>query len=82
MNHSIPHGIAVVRGLDLASFVSCRRGWLAKDSYERVHKVCEKITKGADFSFFDVKKCFQPLNMIKKQRLEASILYTCTNLVT
>jgi 3-dehydroquinate synthase len=36
--HAVPHGIAVAWGMDLANFISCRRGKLARAEFERMHR--------------------------------------------
>lgn len=36
-HHAVPHGLAVVWGMDVANFVAWRRGLLARSVYEEVH---------------------------------------------
>ena len=40
--HAVPHGIAVAWGIDLANFISCRRGRLSRAVFERVHEFVTK----------------------------------------
>jgi 3-dehydroquinate synthase len=36
-HHGVPHGLAVAWGVDLANYVSMRKGMLAPAAYERIH---------------------------------------------
>lgn len=36
-HHGVPHGLAVAWGVDIANYVSMRRGMLAPAQYERIH---------------------------------------------
>jgi 3-dehydroquinate synthase len=39
--HSIPHGIAVTMGMDIANFVATRRALISQDHFGRMHPVLE-----------------------------------------
>ena len=65
-HYTIPHGIAVARGIDIANYVSYKRGWLDKADYERVQNICSQITDGADFGFYNVEKMFAAFKHDKK----------------
>lgn len=41
-DNAVPHGLAVAWGLDLANYLSVRRGLLAPEGFERVHAFIER----------------------------------------
>ncbi len=41
-HHAIPHGIAVTMGMDIANFISTRRGFLGAGHFERMSPVLQK----------------------------------------
>ena len=49
---TIPHGIAVSMGMDMANFVAYKRGLLSQKNLERMHVVLQKNYSG--FSKFDI----------------------------
>lgn len=41
-HYEIPHGIAVAMGMDMANFISTRRGMLPREHFERMHTVLRR----------------------------------------
>jgi 3-dehydroquinate synthase len=65
-NYSVPHGIAVSFGMDMANYVSVKRGYLTETIRMEIRSVLEKIWTGFDISNIDVAKFVVALSKDKK----------------
>ena len=41
-NYKVPHGIAVSIGMDIANFLSVKKGYIKPEEYERMHSLLQK----------------------------------------
>jgi len=64
--YAIPHGVAVSIGMDIANYVSAKKGLVNMDFYERVNKFLAKVYAGTDMSFLDIDKYIDALKKDKK----------------
>ena len=55
-DYSVPHGIAVSYGMDIANFVSVKMGFLKENVYNDIHRQLEKIWEGTSLGEIDVAK--------------------------
>jgi 3-dehydroquinate synthase len=65
-NYSIPHGIAVCRGMDMANFISMKLGYITNETRLEIRELCEKIWTGFDISNIPVKGFISALSKDKK----------------
>jgi 3-dehydroquinate synthase len=65
-HHAVPHGLAVVWGMDVANFIAWRRGLLARKVYEEVHAfIAERFAyRGA--GSYDAAAIFAAMTRDKK----------------
>jgi len=65
-NYTIPHGIAVCYGMDMANFISVKLGFIENDVRQRVRSQLEKIWMGTTIENIDVKEFEKALSRDKK----------------
>jgi 3-dehydroquinate synthase len=65
-NYSVPHGIAVSFGIDMANYVSVKCGYLTEPIRMEIRSVLEKIWAGFDIRNIDVPKFIVALSKDKK----------------
>ena len=65
-DYSVPHGIAVSYGMDIANFVSVKMGFLKENVYNDIHRQLEKIWEGTSLGDIDVAKYETALSRDKK----------------
>lgn len=65
-DYSIPHGIAVAYGIDIANYISEKRGWLTNKDRLRVQALIKRIVKGVKLDFFDIDKYMNAFKNDKK----------------
>ena len=73
-NHEIPHGIAVSMGIDIANYISMKKGYITQDLYEKLNLETTSIWKpeydmkwsGIEFPQIDVEKFIEILKKDKK----------------
>ena len=63
---SVPHGIAVSFGMDMANYISVRKNYLSKDIRYEIRELLEKIWTGFDIKNLDVEKFAEVLSKDKK----------------
>ncbi len=69
-DHAVPHGLGVAWGVDVANYVSMRRGFLAAETYTRVHALIAK-----NFSFDVDRRSYDAARicgMLKRDKKAAS----------
>ncbi len=65
-NYSIPHGIAVSYGMDIANFISFKLGFIDYNLYTRIRSLLEKIWEGTSLPEINVKQFEKALSKDKK----------------
>ena len=65
-DYSIPHGIAVSYGMDMANFISVKLGFIENDVRQRVLAQLEKILMGTIIKNIDVREFEKSLSKDKK----------------
>lgn len=65
-NYSIPHGIAVAYGIDIANYISNRRGWLSHKDRIRIQNLIKRIVKDVQLDFVDIDKYINAFKNDKK----------------
>ena len=65
-NYTIPHGIAVSYGMDMANFISVKLGFIENDFRNKVRSQLEKIWEGTSITNIDVKAFEKALSRDKK----------------
>ena len=65
---SLPHGIAITFGMDLANYLSWNLGRISKNEYESLNKIIRENLKPSDFIDIDLKVFFKALRNDKKNR--------------
>ena len=64
-NYSIPHGVAVLWGMDIMNFIALQRGFLPIEVYERINKLIIKIY---DISTIRVDSYKQLLDFVRSDK--------------
>lgn len=65
-NYTIPHGIAVSYGMDMANFISVKLGFIEEDVHQQVWAQLEKICAGTSIDNLDVNDFEKALSRDKK----------------
>tara|TARA_R110001599_G_scaffold77793_1_gene211926 strand:- start:2145 stop:3227 length:1083 start_codon:yes stop_codon:yes gene_type:complete len=70
--NKIPHGLAVCMGVDVANYISFKKGYIDKDEYHVLRKYCKMILgeegdwKGVEFPDIDIAEYMEILKKDKK----------------
>lgn len=64
-NYSVPHGIAVSYGMDIANYIAVRMGMQRDKIRQRIRKVAERFWEEGDIADFDVDAY---INLLKKDK--------------
>jgi 3-dehydroquinate synthase len=67
-NYSIPHGIAVAKGMDIANFISLQLGFINEKDFESMRASIGFISEKADLSGITPKDISEALKKDKKNR--------------
>ena len=65
-NYSIPHGIAVSYGMDMANFISVKLGFIENDLRQKIRSQLEKICSGTSIDNLNVNDFERALSRDKK----------------
>lgn len=65
-NYGVPHGVAVSFGMDMANFISYKKGYISLNHVERARKVYQTIWKGYSISKIDLSELFSAMEKDKK----------------
>tara|TARA_R110000868_G_scaffold383578_12_gene650758 strand:- start:10464 stop:11528 length:1065 start_codon:yes stop_codon:yes gene_type:complete len=65
-NYGIPHGVAVSFGMNMANFISVKKGYLQHDNFERAHKIFQIIWKGYSINDLDLDSLLSAMEKDKK----------------
>lgn len=64
--YSVPHGIGVTIGMDMANFVSWRLGLIGKDVFDKIHPLLEKNFFGYEKTKVPMEAFFDAISKDKK----------------
>ncbi len=64
--YGIPHGVSVSFGMDMANYISMKKGYITLDEVEQAHKVFEVIWEGYSISGLDLDRLFKAMEKDKK----------------
>jgi len=65
-NHTIPHGIAVSMGMDMANYISMKKGYIDESIYKEVNHVIKGLCHDIEYDKFDVNELITALKKDKK----------------
>jgi 3-dehydroquinate synthase len=65
-NYKIPHGIAVSIGMDLANYISCKKGFISNSNFQRMRDVLRKNYEGYLNISISLKGMIEALKKDKK----------------
>jgi 3-dehydroquinate synthase len=64
-DYSIPHGVAVLWGMDIMNFIALQRGYMSSEVYSRINRLIYSIY---DISLIKVESYSQLLNFVKNDK--------------
>jgi 3-dehydroquinate synthase len=67
-NYSIPHGVAVSFGMDMANFVSMKKGYISFESFSKAQQVFKMISKGYSIGEISVEELLAAMAKDKKNQ--------------
>ena len=73
-NYSIPHGQAITIGMDLANFISLKRGMLTFKDFEKMHKI---LIKNIPFFIIDISNIELYCSVLSKDKKNKDNLLGC-----
>ena len=65
-NYGIPHGVAVSFGMDMANFISMKKGYITSDLVDRAHNIFKIIWHGYSIRDLDLDQLFGAMEKDKK----------------
>ena len=65
-NYSIPHGVAVAFGMDMANFISYKKGYISHEVFKRARKILKDICVGYSISNIDIENLIDLMMKDKK----------------
>ena len=65
-DYRIPHGVSVTFGMDMANFVSWKKGYISIEVYQRARNVYQKIWEDYDISNIDISELISAMEKDKK----------------
>tara|TARA_B110000444_G_C18852044_1_gene606626 strand:- start:23811 stop:24887 length:1077 start_codon:yes stop_codon:yes gene_type:complete len=77
MNYTIPHGIAVSFGMDIANFISVKKGYLSISVRNEIRGLLVQIWDGFNIKSISIEKFIQALSRDKKNVGEELRLILC-----
>lgn len=78
-NYSVPHGIAVSYGIDIANYVAVRMGLQKEETRERIRNVTNKFWDKNDIASFNINTYMDLLKKDKKNKGDKLGIILCTN---
>jgi 3-dehydroquinate synthase len=67
-DYQVPHGIAVVYGMDMANFVSMKLEFITVNQFEEIHKFLSILYNGFDIKKIQLEKFINSLTKDKKNK--------------
>ncbi|MBO6546933.1 MAG: hypothetical protein JJ932_15970 [Balneolaceae bacterium] len=65
-NYGIPHGVAVSFGMDMANYISMKKGYISNEEVKRAHNVFKVIWEGYSISNLNLDELFKAMEKDKK----------------
>lgn len=65
-NYEIPHGVAVAFGMDIANFISFKKGYISDVLLQRARKILRGISNGYSINGIDIKNLISAMGKDKK----------------
>jgi len=65
-NYEIPHGVAVSFGMDMANFISFKKGYITKDQVQMAHEVFKTIWEGYSIDDINLDELISAMGKDKK----------------
>ena len=65
-NHIIPHGIAVSMGMDIANYISMKKGYIDENIYKEINYIIKGLCHNIEHDKFDVNEFVEALKKDKK----------------
>ena len=65
-NHTIPHGIAVSMGMDIANYISMKKDYIDNNLYSEINSVIKELCHDIEHQKFDVREFIEILKKDKK----------------
>lgn len=65
-NYDIPHGVAVSFGMDMANFVSAKKGYISLEDFNRAHLIFNTIWKGYSIKPISINGLLKAMEKDKK----------------
>ena len=65
-NYAIPHGIAVSYGMDIANFISVKKGYISEDTRQNIRELVAQIWEGTTIKNISLEKFIAALTRDKK----------------
>lgn len=65
-NYGIPHGVAVSFGMDMANFISWKKGYISRDEMLSARKVFQSIWEGYSIDVIDLDELLNAMEKDKK----------------
>ena len=65
-NHIIPHGIAVSMGMDIANYISMKKGYIDENIYKEINYIIKGLCHNVEHDKFDVNEFVEALKKDKK----------------
>lgn len=65
-NYGIPHGVAVSFGMDMANYISLKKGYISEEELNRAHSVFQTIWSGYSIKDLDLSELLNAMQKDKK----------------
>lgn len=65
-NYGIPHGVAVTYGMDMANFISVKKGYIEQKDFEYANNIFKQIWKGYSIDGLNLKALLSAMGKDKK----------------
>ena len=65
-NYNIPHGVSVSFGMDMANYISMKKGYINASEFLRAHKIFKNIWNGYDIKCINMSELLNAMSKDKK----------------
>jgi 3-dehydroquinate synthase len=65
-NYAIPHGVAVAFGMDMANFISYKKGYISDDLFQQARKILKEICEGYSIANIEIEDLISLMMKDKK----------------
>lgn len=67
-DYAIPHGVAVSFGMDMANYISVKKGYITQSDFERAHRVFSVIWEGYEIRNLNLDNLLKAMKKDKKNQ--------------